>query len=235
MSGALTGVFVTALVLVPSTAQKFIAIGPFNVNGGTLVFPLTFIINAVLTEVYGYARARRVIWTGLACQVFAALTYWIVGLWPAAPFWHDQAAFMAVLGVAPRIALASLTAYFCGEFANSVILSKMKFAQGGKTGLTQAWRFAASSFIGQFIDTSVFMAVAFAGALAATDLVKTGLTIWLVKVLYGVVALPLSTRFANWAKRVEGIDHLDAPGATNYSPFPALFKDSQSRGADKKS
>src|SRR5436309_7135396 len=109
-----TGIFVAVLVLIPSASSKFIAVGPINLTGGTLIFPITFIFNDILTEVYGYAQSRRIIWTGLGCQVLAALTYWVVGIWPAAPFWHNQQAFMTILGVAPRIATASLIAYFCG-------------------------------------------------------------------------------------------------------------------------
>src|SRR5262249_44922243 len=112
-----TGIFVTVLVLVPPLASKFIAIGPFTLSGATVIFPIAFIFNDVLTEVYGYALSRRVIWTGMACQILAAFSFWLVGVWPAAPFWHNQEAYMTILGVAPRIALASLTAYFCGEFA----------------------------------------------------------------------------------------------------------------------
>ena len=219
-----TGVFAAILVLVPPLGSKFIAIGPFNLPGGTLIFPLTFIVNSVLTEVYGYTRSRRVIWIGIGCQVLAAVAFWVVGVLPPAPFWHKQDAYMAILGVAPRIALASLTAYFCGEFVKSVTLSKMKFAQAGRRGIVQAWRFVASSAAGEFVDSVVFMLVAFAGVLATADMATTILTLWLIKVLYEMVALPFSLRFANWVKKIEGVDKIDRPEATNYNPFASFLK-----------
>jgi len=106
------------------------------------------------------------------------VAFWVVGVLPPAPFWHKQDAYMAILGVAPRIALASLTAYFCGEFVKSVTLSKMKFAQAGRRGIVQAWRFVASSAAGEFVDSVVFMLVAFAGVLATADMATTILTLW---------------------------------------------------------
>jgi hypothetical protein len=220
-----TGVFVAVLVLIPGTSSKLIAIGPFNLPGGTLIFPLTFILNDVLTEVYGYARSRRVIWTGLGCQALAAFAYWLVSQWPSAPFWHHQEAYLAILGIGPRIALASLTAYFCGEFINSVVLSKMKYAHAGRQGLLQSWRFVASSIVGEFIDSVVFMTIAFAGVHTTQHLVEMTLTIWIAKVLIELVVLPVSVRFANWVKHVEGIDKIDRPEETNYSPFAAFSKD----------
>jgi len=219
-----TGVFVAVLVLVPSTSSKFIAVGPFNVPGGSLIFPITFILNDVLTEVYGYSLSRRIIWTGMACQIFAAFTYWIVEIWPPAPMWHHQAAYTDILGVAPRISFASLTAYFCGEFANSVVVSKMKFAQKGARGLAQGWRFVASTIVGEGVDSVLFMTLGFLGNFAAGDVVKTTLTLWIAKVLYEVIALPFSVRFANWVKKVEGIDKIDYPDRVNYNPFAAFFR-----------
>ncbi len=214
-----TGIFVAVLVLVPSVGSKFIAIGPFNINGATLIFPITFIFNDMLTEVYGYARSRRIIWTGLGCQIFAALIYWLVGMLPAASFWTNQEAYMTILGQAPRIVLASLSAYFCGEFANSVILSKMKYWAKGERGWRQAWRFVASTIVGEGLDSIVFMSVGFIGVLSANDIVTTIVTIWIFKILYEIVALPFSMRFANWVKKIEGMDTIDSPTNTSYNPF----------------
>ncbi|MBZ0168538.1 hypothetical protein MELA_02697 [Candidatus Methylomirabilis lanthanidiphila] len=103
------GVFAAVLVLVPSMSSKFIAIGPVTIVGSTLIFPITFIFNDVLTEVYGYRQSRTIIWTGMAMQMFAAFFYWIIDIWPAPSFWHNQAAYSTILGQAPRIVLASLT------------------------------------------------------------------------------------------------------------------------------
>jgi len=106
----ITGFFVAVLLLTPPLDSKFIALGPFAVPGATLLFPVSFILNDVLTEVYGYGRSRRVIWTGMACQVLAAVSFWAVGELPGAPFWHHEQAYSTILGVVPRIALASLIA-----------------------------------------------------------------------------------------------------------------------------
>ena len=214
-----TGIFVTVLVLVASTASKFIAIGPFNISGATIVFPITYFFNDILTEVYGYQRSRQIIWTGLACQVFAAITYWLVGIWPPAPFWHDQSAYDLILSSAPRITLASLTAYFCGEFANSVVLSKLKFLQSGKRGMTQAARFVGSTVVGEAVDSVVFMSVGFLGVLRTRDVLTTIVTIYAFKVLFEIVALPFTVRASNWVKTVEGVDVIDRPKETNYNPF----------------
>lgn len=222
-----TGIFCTALVMVPVLGSKFIAVGPFALNGSTLAFPITFIFNDILTEVYGYKRSRRIIWTGMGCQIFATLMIVLINFWPAASFWANQEAFQTVLGLAPRITLASLLAYFFSEFSNSLVLSKMKYWQKGKRGLAQGWRFVASTIVGEFFDSVVFMLIAFIGVLATKDIFTTILTIWIAKVVYEVIALPFSMRFANYVKKVEGVDKIDYPDYTNYNPFAVFFaKDS---------
>lgn len=218
-----TGIFVTVLVLVAPLASKFIAVGPWVISGATLVFPITFIFNDILTEVYGYQRSRRIIWTGMGCQIFAAFMFFLVGIWPAAPFWHNQEAYNLILGTAPRIFLASLTAYFFSEFTNSLVLSKMKYWHQGKKGIHQGWRFVASTLIGESVDSVIFMFVAFAGILATGDIISTIVTITVAKVLYEIIALPFSMRFAEYVKKVEGIDVVDYPDHTNYNPFSVFF------------
>lgn len=215
----LTGLFVAILLLTPPLDSKFIALGGLSVPGATLLFPVAFILNDVLTEVYGYTRSRRVIWTGMVCQVLAALSFWLVGRWPSAPFWHHDQAYADILGVAPRIALASLTAYLSGEFANSIVLSRMKYTQRGRLGISQSWRFLASTLVGEGIDSLVFTTGAFLGVLPTKELLGTILTIYFVKVAVEALALPASTRLANWLKRVERFDQLDDPAATRYNPF----------------
>lgn len=213
------GIFASVLVLVPSMSSKFIAVGPLTIVGSTLIFPITFIFNDVLTEVYGYRRSRMIIWTGMAMQIFAALFYWIIDIWPAASFWHNQEAYSTILGQAPRIVLASLSAYFFGEFANSIVLSKLKYKQDGKRGMAQASRFVWSTVVGEGFDSLLFMTVAFLGVMPTVELFKVVLTIWGIKVLYEVIALPLSMNIANWVKKVEGVDVIDAPQSTDYNPF----------------
>jgi len=215
----LSGFFVAVLVLTPALSTKFILLGPLVVPGATLLFPFAFVINDVLTEVYGWARSRRVIWTGLACQLLAALSFWVVGALPAPAFWPHAESYRVILGLAPRIALASLLAYLAGEFANSIVLSRMKFAHGGQTGLRQSWRFLASTLVGQAVDSTVFMLVAFGGALPAGELATGIVTIYGVKVAVETLVLPASQRFANWLKRVEHCDQLDDPATVSYNPF----------------
>jgi uncharacterized integral membrane protein (TIGR00697 family) len=214
-----TGVFAAVLVLIPSMSAKFIAIGSLSIAGSTLVFPITYIFNDILTEVYGFKQSRMVIWTGMAMQIFAALFYWVIDIWPGASFFTNQQAYHTILGQAPRIVVASLTAYFCGEFANSFVVSKMKYLQGGRRGPHLAARFVLSTVVGEGIDSVIFMTVGFFGSIPTPNLIITILTIWIAKILYEVITLPISMPISNWVKRVEGIDVLDQPETTNYNPF----------------
>lgn len=222
--GVFTGVFVTALVLAPILASKFIAVGPLIISGATLIFPINFIFNDILTEVYGYQKARRIIWTGIGCSILSAVMFFIVGLLPSPDFWHNQDAYMQILGIIPRVVFASLFAYFFSEFTNSLVLSKMKYWHKGKRGMYQAWRFIASTIAGELVDSIIFITVGFAGTIPTNDLIITILTIWVAKTLYEVVLLPFSTRFANYVKKVEGVDNIDYPEYTNYNPF-AIFSE----------
>jgi len=220
----ITGLFCAVLLLSNATSSKVIVLGPLTIVGGTILFPLAFIFNDILTETYGYRLARKVIWTGFACQILAIITYYVVGLLPSAPFWPHQEAYMQILGAIPRITLASMTAYFCGEFANSLVLSKMKYWVLGKRGLSQSWRFIASTIVGEGVDSVVFMIIAFVGILETNALISGIISIYLLKVGYEIVATPFSTRFANWLKKVEGVDHIDTPETTNYNPFSLFAK-----------
>jgi len=143
---------------------------------------------------YGYARSRRVIWTALACQALAGFILWLVGVLPPASFWPNQDAYEAVLGFAPRVAIAGLSAFFAGEFANSYVISIMKYRQSGERGVKQGWRFVASTIAGEAVDSFVFMVIAFAGIIPLTNLLSTMVTLYIVKVIYEVVALPVSMR-----------------------------------------
>jgi uncharacterized integral membrane protein (TIGR00697 family) len=225
----ITAVFVTVLVLTPSASSKFITIGsfgigswstgPLNIVGSTLFFPISYLFNDILTEVYGYERSRRIIWIGFACQLFAAAMYALIQIWPAAGFWDNQAAYDSILGQATRIVAASMSAYFLGEFVNSFVLSKLKYFANGRAGSAMGLRFVVSTFFGEFFDSAVFLTVGFYGVMNNGDLIKTIMTIWLLKSAYEVVTLPISMPLTAWIKRREGIDHLDRPESTNYSPF----------------
>jgi queuosine precursor transporter len=215
----ITGFFVAVLVLTPSAASKFIAVGGYNISGTTLFFPLSYLFNDILTEVYGYEKSRRIIWVGFVCQIFAATMYVLIQQLPAAPFWHNQAAYDTILGVAPRIVLGSLSAYFVGEFVNSFVLSKLKYFVSGRSGILLAIRFVISTVFGEFFDSAIFLTVGFYGIMPDADLVKTILTIWIIKSAYEVVSLPITMPVVAWIKRREGVDKIDRPGETNYSPF----------------
>lgn len=217
-----TGLFVASLLLANVTSQKIFAVGPLALPGGVLIFPVSFIFGDILTEVYGYERSRKVIWIGFVCQTWAAITYLIVGALPPAAFYADQAAYDKVLGFVPRIVAGSIAAYFCGEFCNSYVLSKMKYWSKGKG--SQAWRFIASTVVGEAVDTIIIMTIAFAGVLSVPAFIQTALSVYGFKVAYEIVCTPFSTRFANWVKKKEGVDHIDTPENTSYNPLTVLTK-----------
>ena len=215
----LTGLFVAALVIATVASSKIAMFGPLALPGGVIVFPITFILNDILTEVYGYERSRRVVWTALGCQILAGLSFWIVDTLQAAPFWPYQDAFHAVLGFAPRVAIAGFISFFSGELTNSFVISKMKYREGGRRGFAQAWRFLASTIVGEAVDSLVFMVIAFTGKIPPLDLVRTAAILYVVKVVYETIALPISIPVSNWVKRLESTDHIDEPETTNYNPF----------------
>jgi uncharacterized integral membrane protein (TIGR00697 family) len=149
----------------------------------------------------------------------AALTYLLVSALPAAPFWQDQAAYDKILGFVPRIVVASIVAYLCGEFCNSLVLSKMKYWARGQRGIKQAGRFIASTIVGEAVDTILVCIIAFGGVYGVSDLLWLGLSVYLFKVAYEIIATPFSIAFANWVKKIEGVDVIDRPETTSYNPF----------------
>ncbi len=217
-----SGLFVATLILSTIASSKLFTIGLFTLPGGVIIFPIAFIFNDILTEVYGYARCRKIVWTGLVSYVLLALTLLVVDILPPASFWPNQIAFHSILGFVPRVALAGILAYFFGEISNSIVLSKMKYWEKGERGLKQGWRFLMSTIVGEGVDSIIFMTVAFAGTIPPTALMKTILTLYVVKVIYELIAIPISTRFANRVKQIEGTDKIDYPDRTNYNPFAFL-------------
>ncbi|HEY9756764.1 MAG TPA: queuosine precursor transporter [Oculatellaceae cyanobacterium] len=213
----IVGGYVAVIVISIGAAAKFISVGPFTLSGATLIWPMTFVFNDIFSEVYGYERSRRIIWTGLAVQAFTAFAYWLVDVFPGAPFWHDQAAFSTILGQAPRLVASCLICYLCGEWVNSVTISKMKFMQRGRRGLDQAMRFMASTALGELVDTVIFFPLAFYGVVPTMDLIHTMICIYFAKLIYEFLSLPWSTRIANHIKKLEGLDVIDDPETTNYS------------------
>ena len=220
----ITGIFAATLLISNTLDSKIFMLGPFSLPAGIILFPLAYLFGDILTEVYGYAATRKVIWTGFASLVLMVITYEIARIVPPAPFWEGQEAYETILGKVPRIVLASITAYFAGEFCNSYVLAKMKVKMQGRT---MAWRFVASTIVGQAVDTTVFVLVAFAGIFAVGDLISLTISGWAFKVVWEIVALPLTVFVVRKLKEAEGIDYYDHD--TNFNPFHLLSEKEVSR------
>jgi uncharacterized integral membrane protein (TIGR00697 family) len=210
----LTGLFTATLLITNVLNCKVIRVGPLPMTGGLILFPLTALFGDVLTEVYGYAESRKVIWTGLASLVLFVVMIEICGALPADPFWRHQAAYDVILGAVPRIVAASLTAYFVGEFTNSYVLAKCKVRTNGTFMFA---RFVLSTVIGQFVDSATFVLVAFAGKLPTREMILVALSGWAIMVVWEVAALPLTLPLVNALKLHEGADYFDFD--TNFNPL----------------
>lgn len=206
--------FVAVLLISNVASTKILLLGPFTFDGGTILFPLSYIFGDVLTEVYGFRRARRVIWAGFAATALMALVLAAVQRLPAAADWPHQESFASILGQTPRIVLASLVAYFAGEFSNSWVLSRMKVAMRGR------WLFArtiGSTLVGQGLDTLLFVVVAFAGALSGGLLWSIIVSNYVFKVGFEICATPLTYLAVNRLKSAEGGEVYDE--RISYNPF----------------
>jgi len=206
--------FVTCLVVSNITAVKLITVADFVLPGAIVIFPITYIIGDVLTEVYGYAKARRVIWLGFLANLFAVATFAAVGALPAAGFWGAQEAYDAILGATPRILGASALAYLVGEFANAYVLARLKVATQGRF----LWlRTIGSTVVGEGLDSAIFIVVAFAGILPVDALITTVVVQALAKTAYEAAATPLTYLVVGWLKRAEGVDVYDR--GVRFNPF----------------
>ena len=210
----LTGLFTATLLITNVLNCKIIRVGPLPFTGGLIMFPLAALFGDVLTEVYGYAESRKVIWTGLGSLVLFAVMIEICGAMPADPLWRNQGAYDAILGAVPRIVAASLTAYFVGEFSNSYVLAKCKIRTNGRFMFL---RFVLSTVVGQFIDSATFVLVAFSGTMPLHQMVAVAITGWAIMVLWEVAALPLTLPLVRALKRHEGVDYFDV--GTNFNPL----------------
>ena len=206
--------FVASLLTANIIAVKLIQLGSLILPAGVVIFPVSYILGDVLTEVYGYRWARRAIWLGFLGNLIAVIAIWLAGVLPAPVFWPNQGAYDAILGFTPRLLVASFCAYLVGEFANSTILAKMKIWTQGR----HLWaRTISSTIVGQGLDSLVFILIAFGGLMAGPALVTAILSQWLFKSLYEALATPLTYLVVNRLKRVEGVDAYDAE--TNFTPF----------------
>ncbi|NLI97771.1 queuosine precursor transporter [bacterium] len=206
--------FVTVLLVSNIVSTKITHLGPFSFDAGTLLFPLAYIFGDVLTEVYGYARSRRVIWVGFAANLLMSAIIMLAGALPPAEGWPYQESYMNVLGLTPRIVIASLVAYWAGEFSNSFVLAKMKLATKGRFLWT---RTIGSTIVGEAVDTAIFAVVAFLGVLPSSLLVTVIISNYVFKVGVEVVFTPLTYLIVGGLKRAEGVDYYDRK--TNFNPF----------------
>lgn len=196
------------------SATKLIAFGPIIMDGGAVLFPLVYILNDVLTEVYGYKYARRAIWVGFGVMLLAVLAFTVVRFMPVAAEYTDQQAFEAVLGFFPRIVLASLAAYLVGSFVNAFILAKLKVKTKGK----KLWlRLIGSTAVGEMLDTVIFALVAFGGILSFGDMIVFILIGWGFKTLVEIIMLPITYKVIAMLKRREGVDIYDKK--IDFTPF----------------
>jgi uncharacterized integral membrane protein (TIGR00697 family) len=210
----ITGVFVAVLLISNVASTKILRLGPFAFDGGTILFPLAYIFGDVLTEVYGYRRSRRVIWTGFFSLGMAAAVFAVVDVLPPASGWALQQSYHAILGQTPRIVLASLAGYFAGEFSNSYILARMKILTRGRWLWT---RTIGSTLVGEAVDTLFFLAIAFLGVLPLPLLQTVFISNYVFKVGVEVLFTPLTYRITALLKRLETEDYYDYH--TDFNPF----------------
>jgi uncharacterized integral membrane protein (TIGR00697 family) len=212
---AITALFVTALIVSNIIAVKLITFAGLVLPAAVILFPIAYIIGDILTEVYGYARARQVIWIGFFCNLLAVIAIWIAGRLTPPPFWAigafdspetAQQAYQAILGFAPRLLLASFLAYLAGEFLNSFVLAKLKVRTEGR----YLWlRTISSTLIGEGADSIVFISIAFWGVFPTLAIGQAILSQWLFKVVFEVLATPVTYLVVNALKRSEGVDVYD--------------------------
>lgn len=210
----ITVFFVAALLISNVASTKIARVGFMSLDGGTLLFPLTYIFGDVLTEVYGYKKSRKVIWLGFASCILMSVVFGVVGFLPAASGWDNQDAYMKILGQTPRIVLASLIAYFVGEFSNSYVLAKMKILTKGRWLWT---RTIGSTLVGELLDSLIFVTIAFTGVVSRELLYELVIFNYIFKTAVEVAFTPLTYLIVNKLKKKENEDYYDTK--TNFNPF----------------
>lgn len=199
-------IFITCLITANIVAVKLVDIAGLILPAGIVIFPISYIVGDVLTEIYGYRRARRVIWLGFFCNLVVVVGIVIGQVLPAATFWDGQVAYDRILGYTPRLLMASFIAFLVGEFANSYVLSRMKVLTQGRWLWT---RTISSTIVGQGLDSVIFIFVAFWGTSPESALLSAMVTQWLFKVIYETAVTPLTYIVVNFIKRKEGMDTYD--------------------------
>jgi uncharacterized integral membrane protein (TIGR00697 family) len=211
---AVAVLFAACLIVSNIIAVKVVSVAGVVLTAAIIVFPISYIVGDILTEVYGYKAARRVIWIGFAANLMVVLAIAIAIELPAAPFWQKGEAFDAILGHAPRILVASFLAFLVGEFANAYVLAKMKIATKGRWLWT---RTIGSTLVGQGLDTGIFLTIAFWGVMQTEVLLQAIVVQWLVKSGYEALATPATYAAVAYLKRAEGLDVYDRN--TRFNPF----------------
>ncbi|MHB1218907.1 MAG: queuosine precursor transporter [Alphaproteobacteria bacterium] len=206
--------FVACLITANVVSAKLIDVAGFVLPAGIVIFPISYVIGDVLTEVYGYSAARRVIWLGFGANLLFVVAASVAGALPAPGFWQHQGAYDQILGQAPRILAASFLAFLVGEFVNSYVLAKMKIMTQGRWLWT---RTIGSTVVGQACDSAIFVTIAFAGKLPTAALLGIIVTQWIAKCLYETAATPLTYLVVRYLKRKEGMDTYDH--GTRFNPF----------------
>jgi hypothetical protein len=215
--------FVVTMVISNIIAVKVVHIFGLFLPAAVILFPIAYIFGDVLTEVYGFAHARKVIWTGFLCNLVAVIAIWIGSTLPPAPFWSAgifdspekaQQAYQAILGFTPRLLLASFSAYLVGEFLNSIVLARLKVQTKGRL----LWlRTITSTLVGEGADSVIFITTAFWGIFAPAEILIAILSQWLFKVIYEILATPITYLVVNTLKKIEHVDHFDRN--TDFNPF----------------
>ncbi|MBN1370219.1 MAG: queuosine precursor transporter [Dehalococcoidaceae bacterium] len=205
-------IFITCIITANVIAVKLIAVGPIVLPAAIIVFPISYIFGDVITEVYGYRRARQVIWLAYLCNLVFVLFAWLAQIMPGADFWEGQAAYEAILGYTPRLLLASFAGGIAGEFVNSFVLSRLKVLTGGRW----LWlRTISSTIAGQGVDTALFILIAFWATPGFTPVMIV--YHWGAKTAIEALATPLTYRAVGWLKKREEMDTYDH--STSYNPF----------------
>ena len=198
--------FNVCLIAANLLETKVIQVGGLTVTAGLLVFPISYIINDCIAEVWGFKKARLIIWSGFAMNFFVVALGLIAVALPAAPFWEGEQHFDFVLGMAPRIVVASLLAFLVGSFLNAYVMSKMKVASGGRNFSARAiW----STVVGETADSLIFFPIVFGGLIAWPELLVMMGTQIVLKSLYEVIILPITIRVVKAVKRIDGSDVYD--------------------------
>ncbi len=210
----ITGLFVAVLLISNIASTKIVQIWKFTFDGGTILFPLSYIFGDILTEVYGFRTGRRVIWIGFFSALLMSVTFGLVGLIKPAPGWEYQQAWMQILGQTPRIVAASLIAYFAGEFSNSIVLAKMKILTKGRFLWT---RTIGSTLAGEGIDTVLFVLIAFSGLYSWKTVGLIAASNYIFKVGMEVILTPATYGIVKFLKKREHVDYYDY--GTSFNPF----------------